>query len=345
MMSIIFKNLHTGFFSFWEYNQFMRSIKPISSYLQRNYKNCLILILLINFCAFSCSKTEPQKNETPVSSGTSASTAAEAAGGQSEAELPDLAETIARLFMESGKIDPDRSAFVEDFWRWIFGEAGIPERIAGKVAASVLESPSFIMELLIIMQQDPFTFYLVDKKNPLPDGYEPEDLVPLAAGSYRPERDGLLLRKIAADALQEMAAAAAAEGITLRVGSTYRSAAYQAQVYERELKTYGKEIADRESAQPGKSQHQLGLTADFAPIDDAFAKTPASEWLLKNAGRFGWSLSFPDGYEDITGYRWESWHYRYVGRDLAAFINNYFEGIQQYALQFIHAWQKAESAG
>jgi len=106
------------------------------------------------------------------------------------------------------------------------------------------------------------------------------------------------------------------------------------------VKTYGKETADRESAQPGKSQHQLGLVVDFAPIDDAFAKTPASQWLLKNAGSFGFSLSFPDGYENITGYRWESWHYRYVGKDLAAFINKYFEGIQQYALQFIYAWQQ-----
>jgi len=141
-----------------------------------------------------------------------------------------------------------------------------------------------------------------------------------------------------------MAAAAAAEGITLTVGSTYRSAAYQAEVYAREVATYGQEAADRESAQPGKSQHQLGLAVDFAPIDDAFAGTPASKWLLENAGRFGWSLSYPDGYEEITGYRWESWHYRYVGRDLAVFIDTYFEGIQQYALGFIKAWQDQADA-
>ena len=89
----------------------------------------------------------------------------------------------------------------------------------------------------------------------------------------------------------------------------------------------------------GKSQHQLGLVVDFAPISDSFAETKASEWLLRNASRFGWSLSFPDGYENVTGYRWESWHYRFVGKDLAVFIEKYFENIQQYALQFIHAWQ------
>ena len=311
----------------------------------RSFVSGILVFMVVGFCALSCSKTDSQKSVDPAAeaaSGSSAASGAAVSGDQSEAELPDLAETIARLFMEPGKTNPDREAFVEDFWRWIFGEAGIPERIARKVAASVLESPAFVMELLIIMQQDPFTFYLVDKQHPLPEGYEPDDLVPLTAGVYHMERDGLQMRKIAADALREMASAAAAEGITLSVGSAYRSAAYQAQVYEREVKTYGKEAADRESARPGTSQHQLGLAADFAPIDDAFAKIPASQWLIKNAGRFGWSLSFPDGYEDITGYRWESWHYRYVGRDLTAFINNYFDGIQQYALQFIHAWKKYE---
>ena len=305
----------------------MKLIKFTLPRLLYNFGNGLLIFLTICFCSFSCSKTESRKNDAPLP------------GEHSGAELPDLAETIARLFREDGKIDPDREAFVEDFWRWIFGEAGIPEHHARKVAASVLESPAFIMELIMILQQDPYTFYLVDKKHPLPDGYEPKDLVPLSSGLGR---DGLYLRGIAADALREMAEAAAAERITLTVGSAYRSAAYQAQVYEREVKAYGKEVADRESAQPGRSQHQLGLTADFAPIDDAFAQTPASQWLLKNAGRFGWSLSFPEGYEEVTGYRWESWHYRYVGKDLAAFINNYFDGIQQYALQFIRAWQELE---
>jgi D-alanyl-D-alanine carboxypeptidase len=110
-------------------------------------------------------------------------------------------------------------------------------------------------------------------------------------------------------------------------------------LYNRAVQNYGQEVADRESAQPGKSQHQLGLTLDFSPISDSFAETPAAKWLVQNASRYGWSLSYPDGYEEITGYRWESWHYRYVGKELAAFIDNYFDGIQQYALQFIQAWQ------
>ena len=260
-----------------------------------------------------------------------------------EEDLPDLAEAIANFYkagQETVGNDPDRGAYVEDYWRLIFGEAGIPDKLARSVAASMLESPAFVMELLVILQQDPFTYYLVDKRHPLPDGYEPDDLVTLQAGLYRLDQSGIKLRKIAADALQEMAAAAAKDGIAFAIGSAYRSAVYQAQVYERAVMASGKETADRESAQSGKSQHQLGMAVDFSPIDDAFAATPASKWLLENASRFGWSLSFPDGYEEITGYRWESWHYRFVGKDLAAFINKYFDGIQQYALQFIYAWQE-----
>jgi D-alanyl-D-alanine carboxypeptidase len=107
-------------------------------------------------------------------------------------------------------------------------------------------------------------------------------------------------------------------------------------VYERNVKEMGQQAADRESARPGHSQHQLGLVIDFGSITDAFARTPEGIWLSANASRFGWSLSYPEGYEDVTGYRWESWHYRYVGRELAEFIDNYFNGIQQYALRFIH---------
>ena len=320
----------------------MKLIKKFKSFAPRSKKYfavtglLLIIALVLGIGYFALKTSGPRADAGNMPADRDAE-------AHQSSDLPDLAEAIARyseIISQSRDYDPDREAFVEDFWRWIFGEAGIPEYLAREVAASALDSPSFIMELLMVLQNDPYIYFLVDKTHPLPDGYEPGDLVPLSAGAYRLGREGLMLRKTAADALREMAAEAALEGITLTAGSAYRSQAYQAEVYEREVRAFGKEAADRESAQPGKSQLQLGLVMDFAPIDDDFAETPASRWLLKNAGRFGWSLSFPDGYEEVTGYRWESWHYRYVGKDLAVFIDNYFGGIQQYALQFIHAWQE-----
>ncbi len=217
-------------------------------------------------------------------------------------------------------------------------EAALPPELSAALAAAARdERPALEAELAAIRAADPFLTVLVDKQRPLPEGYAPADLVELSDSSYRVNRKGHKLRAEAAASLERMGSAARAEGVSLLVSSAYRSLEYQKTVYARIVAELGQEAADRESARPGHSQHQLGLAADFGSIDDSFAATPASRWLLANAGRFGWSLSFPQGYEALTGYRWESWHYRYVGPAAAAFIDRRFGGIQQYALQFLDA--------
>jgi D-alanyl-D-alanine carboxypeptidase len=220
----------------------------------------------------------------------------------------------------------------------VLENSNLPQHISIKILENIAGNPAFILDLFSILQEDPYLWVLVDKKHSLAENYEPDDLIELTNSTYLVNRNGLFLRKTAVESLEEMAAAARKEGITLVASSAYRSYSYQVQVYERNVAQMGKEAADRESARAGHSQHQLGLVIDFGSITDAFAKTPQGIWLAANASRFGWSLSFPDGYEEITGYRWESWHYRYVGKELAEFIDNYFDGIQQYALRFIHEW-------
>ncbi|MHC6202719.1 M15 family metallopeptidase [Breznakiellaceae bacterium SP9] len=234
-------------------------------------------------------------------------------------------------------------------------DARIPPELAGAIQTQVETGAGFMQELnAILAGADPFLWKLVDKQNPLqPQDYEPSDLVPLRSGkSYTISRQDLRLREAAEAALEEMAAAARLEGITLMVSSSYRSYDYQVTVYNRNVRQLGQDLADRESSRPGFSQHQTGLAVDFGSIDDSFAATRAGIWVKANASRFGWIISFPQGsdpatgiaYEAITGYRWESWHYRYMGKPLAAFINDYFDGIQQYALQFIHEWEKRGKA-
>lgn len=197
---------------------------------------------------------------------------------------------------------------------------------------------SFVDEIEAITAEDPYLWALVDKEYALSSDYEPSDLVPLDASTYVVSRDGHRMRLAAAQSLERMAEAAREEGITLMASSAYRSYEYQRQVYQRHVDTYGQDAADRVSAQPGHSQHQLGFALDFGSIDDSFAETAASRWLEANASRFGWSLSYPKGYEELTGYSWESWHYRYVGERLALFIDEHFNGIQQYALRFLRFW-------
>jgi D-alanyl-D-alanine carboxypeptidase len=257
-------------------------------------------------------------------------------GAENEKPEADLAEAIARLSAEE-----ETEKVFDEFLAQVLEAAEIPPELSRRIISAAAESPAFILDLLSCLEGDPFLRRLVDKQHALPGGYEPGDLVKLAAGSYRVGREGLLLRAAAAEALEVMAAAARAEGVTLIASSAYRSYDYQAEVYARNVRESGQETADRESSRPGYSQHQTGLAVDFGSITDAFAETAAGRWIAANGSRFGWSLSFPDGYEALTGYRWESWHYRYVGQDLAAFINAWFDGIQQYALRFIHEWELA----
>ncbi|MDR1972564.1 MAG: M15 family metallopeptidase [Treponema sp.] len=285
-------------------------------------------LLTLALALFSCERFEGARKLSPVP--------VSPADGPSNAEeeLPDLAAAIASLTGRDTYTEPSALAAIID-------RADLPPDLAFRLKTAAAENPAFIMDLMECLNGDPFLRRLVDKTRPLPPGYEPEDLVDLEPGSYELGRQGMKLRRAAAEGLEKMAAAARSQGIVLVASSAYRSYDYQVQVYNRIVGELGQEAADRESARPGHSQHQTGLALDFGSIDDSFAQTRVGRWIKENGSRFGWSISFPDGYEAVTGYRWESWHYRYVGEDLAAFIDTWFGGIQQYALQFIHAWEEA----
>lgn len=215
--------------------------------------------------------------------------------------------------------------------------AKVPQTIMEGIIKQIKTDPEpFVEAIRTIMSQDPYLWRLVDKSHGLDPHYEPEDLDSLKGGPYLLNRAGLQLRHKAALGLENMAKAARIDGVTLVISSCYRSYEYQKKVYERNVINMGQAAADRESARPGHSQHQLGLAVDFGSIDDSFATTIQSRWLLKNAWQFGWSLSYPENLEHVTGYRWESWHYRYVGPVVSSFIRTYFEDVQQYALAFLH---------
>lgn len=184
-------------------------------------------------------------------------------------------------------------------------------------------------------------FYeLVDKKHKLPSSYEPSDLVPLESNeSYVVNKSTLSLTKEAEKALREMGKASKEDGITLTISSSYRSYKYQDRTFKYWSSIDGEEKAERYSARPGTSQHQLGTAVDFGSIDDSFAETKQYKWLMDNAYKYGWSLSFPYGYEDVTGYKWESWHFRYIGKDACYFQKKWFGDIQQFMLEFIAMWK------
>lgn len=186
-------------------------------------------------------------------------------------------------------------------------------------------------------------FYLIDKSHKVSADYEPKNLIHLEKNDlFAINKNNLSLRPEAYQALKSLATAAKKDGVTLTVSSTYRSYQYQDNLFKYWVSVDGLEEAERESARPGTSQHQLGFALDFAPVDDAFAQTTAGKWVYENAAKYGWSLSFPQGYEPVTGYRWESWHFRYVGVEAVKFQKKWFSDVQQFMIEFIDAWKKAE---
>lgn len=205
----------------------------------------------------------------------------------------------------------------------------------------------FIKDLYAILEEektfrtdDKSLFFLIDKKHTASSSYVPKDLVSLKKNSlFDLNKAGMKIRPEAYSALNEMAQAALNEGIRLLVSSAYRSYSYQENLFNYWVSVDGLEEAERESSRPGTSQHQLGTAVDFGSISDDFDKTQMGQWVYKNAADYGWSLSFPKGYEDVTGYRWECWHFRYIGKNACRFQQKWFGGIQQFMLEFIDCWK------
>jgi D-alanyl-D-alanine carboxypeptidase len=214
-----------------------------------------------------------------------------------------------------------------------------PRRSSGApqgIQAGILASPEDFLRLVAKALDEPASlFVLVDKMHTLAADFAPDDLVNLKAYPLKVSWGDIFLRRAILPAALEMTSAAKADGITLTYSSGYRSFEYQKYVYAREVKTYGQEMADRESARPGASQHQLGTAIDFGSITDAFAQTRAGMWLGAHAGKYGFSLSYPKGYEGITGYRYESWHYRFITKAGVLLQRRYFGDVQQYLLEFL----------
>lgn len=137
-------------------------------------------------------------------------------------------------------------------------------------------------------------------------------------------------------AFKTMAAAAKKDGIKIYPVSTHRTYKYQEGLFNRSVQRNGIAHANRYSARPGHSQHHLGTAVDINSVENSFAYTKEAAWLAENAGKYGFSLSFPKGAEEITGYAYEAWHFRYIGADAVKVQDKYFGGSQQKFLEFMH---------
>lgn len=171
---------------------------------------------------------------------------------------------------------------------------------------------------------------VVNKKRPLqPIDYVPSNLVvPNVPLRFAKDFEEMKLRSDAAKALEEMTAVAKSENVNLMLASGYRSYTLQTTVYNNFVGNQGQETADTQSARPGFSEHQTGLAVDIGPtdrsceIEDCFAETKEGKWLAANANRFGFIIRYQPNEQATVGYKYEPWHFRYVGRELALELKN-----------------------
>ncbi|PWV94411.1 D-alanyl-D-alanine carboxypeptidase [Paenibacillus cellulosilyticus] len=181
---------------------------------------------------------------------------------------------------------------------------------------------------------------LVNKTHRLPEGYAPDDLVyPDVAFIFDDKVDKRKMRREAADALKELFDAADKDGIELAGVSGYRSESRQKTLFDNYVKRDGEEAAVRYSARPGFSEHQTGLAMDVSGKDgkcaaeDCFAGTDEANWLADHAQEYGFIIRYPEDKESVTGYKYEAWHLRYVGVDLAELIHAGGLTLEEYSAQ------------
>ncbi|WP_181349467.1 D-alanyl-D-alanine carboxypeptidase family protein [Thalassobacillus sp. CUG 92003] len=211
-------------------------------------------------------------------------------------------------------------------------EQGDEEPSAGEASEGSGENDG-----LITVEEPASTNVVVNKSRKLPDGYTPPDLVVPDVAFYFDEfHPKKQMRKEAARELESLFQGAKEAGVDLVAASGYRSYERQKKIYQDNVDKRGKEEANKVSAQPGTSEHQTGLAMDVSSAEVAFKlvedfnQTEEGAWLEQNAYRYGFVIRYPEGKTEITGYSYEPWHLRYVGRDVAADIHEQNETLEEY---------------
>lgn len=124
------------------------------------------------------------------------------------------------------------------------------------------------------------------------------------------------------DAFNELTSDSKSIGLNIYASSGYRSYSDQKYIYNNYVRLDGKENADTYSARAGHSEHQTGLAIDVNTVNASFNNTDESNWLKDNCYKYGFIIRYPERKESITGYTYEPWHIRYVGKDLATILYN-----------------------
>ena len=175
---------------------------------------------------------------------------------------------------------------------------------------------------------------IVNKEYGLSEEYKPKDLTKVEHCDFSVGSDEChQLKKEPAEAIEEMFAAAREDGYEIIMRTGYRSYGYQAALYESYKEKDGEEAADKYSARPGSSEHQSGLCCDVGIEGkdlNAFEGTDEAKWIADNSWKYGFVVRYPQDKEDITGYMYEAWHIRYVGKEAAKYMHEKNLTLEEY---------------
>jgi LAS superfamily LD-carboxypeptidase LdcB len=163
---------------------------------------------------------------------------------------------------------------------------------------------------------------LVNKYHALNKTYEAPSIVKISSSYAYADNE---LNEDAYNAFRELANNAKTAGYTILILSSYRPYADQEKIWNDRKATYGIRKADQYAARAGSSEHETGYAidvADYNDKNDEFGKTESYKWMINNSYKYGYILRYPEKKENITGYAYEPWHYRYVGKELANKVYN-----------------------
>ncbi|WP_335871628.1 M15 family metallopeptidase [Bacillus sp. 2205SS5-2] len=201
----------------------------------------------------------------------------------------------------------------------------------------VIAKSSFTQTKPTLAENHDSEMALINKQYFLPNDYIPADLIePNVPFTFEEDLPKKLLVKEAALALEEMFAAAKNENVELLAASGYRSFDQQKTLFAWYADTHGEEEANKFSARAGQSEHQSGLAMDVSSksvaydLTEAFGETPEGKWVATHAAEYGFIVRYPKGKEAITGYKYEPWHLRYVGKEMAREIESEGLTLEEY---------------
>ena len=175
---------------------------------------------------------------------------------------------------------------------------------------------------------------LINKYNKVTENFEPEKLIVI--DSKYCNDDVQMGAEVAVLAFKKMYRAAAQEGLSLVINSGYRSYEMQEELCDTYRNLYGNNYVKKYVSSPGFSEHHTGLAFDIGSTSsNVFAESNEYQWMLKNAHKYGFIQRFTKRGENITGFRSEPWHYRYVGEEIATYIYEHGITFEQYYVEFL----------